>query len=52
MSYKCVKKYVKGEKVKIMFVKSAEKDSNILTKNLSRDLHERHFKKVIGEKHE
>ena len=31
--------------VKIVFVKSAEHDSNILAKNLSRDLHYRQSKK-------
>ena len=32
----------------IVFVKTAENDSNILTKYLSEDLHERHSKKMIG----
>ena len=43
-------KYVEDGVVKIVFVKSAENDSNIFTKNLSADLHEKHLKKVVGEK--
>ena len=35
-----------------VFVKSTENDSNILTKNLSGDLYERHPKMMVGEKSE
>ena len=36
--------------VKIIFIKSAENDSDILTKNVSDVLHEKQSKKMIGEK--
>ena len=36
--------------MKIIFVKSAENDSDIFTKNLSADLYKKHLKKIIGEK--
>ena len=39
---KYVNKYVEYGMVEIVFVKSAENDSNILTKKLSGDLHEKH----------
>ena len=48
--YKYVNEYVKDGVVKIVFVKSADNDSNILTKNLSADLHEKHSKKMVIEK--
>ena len=35
---------------RIDFVKSADNDSNILTKNLSSDFHEKQAKKMVGEK--
>ena len=38
--------------VEIVFMKAAEYDINILTKSLSGDLHERHSRKMIGEKPE
>ena len=41
-------KYV-NEYVKIVFVKSADNDSNILTKNVSTELHEKHSKKMVIE---
>ena len=50
IKYNCVNEYVQDRVIKIVFVKSAENDSNILTKNLSADLHEKHSKKMIGEK--
>ena len=34
----------------IVFVKSDDNDSNILTKNLSADLHEEHLKKMVASK--
>ena len=43
--YKYVNEYVEDRVVKIVFVMSAENDSNILTKNLSAELHEKHSKK-------
>ena len=42
--------YVEDGVVKIAFVKSTYDDSNILTKNLSADLHEKHSKKMVIEK--
>ena len=40
--YKYVNGYVEDGIVKIIFVKSAENDSDILTKNLSAKLYEKH----------
>ena len=48
--YKYVNEYVEDEVVKIIFVKPDENDSNILRKNLSAKLHEKHSKKMVGEK--
>ena len=46
--YKYVNEYVEDEVIKIIFVKSADNDSNI-PKNLSSELHEMHLKKMVGE---
>ena len=43
----CVNEYMEDGIVKIVFVKSAENDIDILTKTLSGDLHEKHSKKMI-----
>ena len=43
-----VTKQVEDGKVKMVFVQSAENNINILTKNLSGILHEKHSKKMIG----
>ena len=43
-------KYDEDKVVKIVFVKSADNDSNILTKNLSANVHEKHSKKMLFEK--
>ena len=48
--YKYVNEYVEDRVVKIIFVKSVDNNSNILTKNLSADLHEKHAKKMVIEK--
>ena len=48
--YKYVNEYVEDGIVKIIFVKSADNDSDILTKNLSTELHEKHVKKTVIEK--
>ena len=48
--YKYVNEYVEDGIVKIIFVKSADNDSNILTKNLSTELHGKHAKKMVIEK--
>ena len=50
MRYKYVNEYVEDGVVAIVFVKSADNDSNILTKNLSVELHEKHSKKMVIEK--
>ena len=42
--------FVVDDIVITLFDKSAENDSNILTKNLRRNLHGKHSKKIIGEK--
>ena len=47
---KYVNEYFEEGVVKIIFVKSAENDSHILTKNLSDELHKKHSKKMIGGK--
>ena len=52
IKYQYVNKYVEDAAVKIIFVQSAENDSDILTKNLSVELHEKHLRKMIGEKFE
>ena len=48
--YKYVNEYVEDGVVEIMFVKSADNGSNILTKNLSAKLCKKHSKKMVGEK--
>ena len=48
--YKCVNEYVEDGIVKIICVKSAGNDSNILTKNLIAELHEKHARKMVIEK--
>ena len=40
--YKYVNKYVEDGVVKIVFMKSADNDNNILAKKLRADLHEKH----------
>ena len=49
---KYVNEYVEDGIVKILFVTSAVHDSNILMKNLSGNLHEKHSKKIMGDKPE
>ena len=48
--YKYVDEYVEDEVVKIVFVKSADNDNNILIKNLSTELYEKHSKKMVGKR--
>ena len=45
--YKYVNEYVEDGVVQIVFVKSADNDSDILSKNLSAEPHEKHSKKMI-----
>ena len=49
--YKYVNVYVEDGIVKIIFAKSADNDSDILTKNLSAELHEKHARMMVIEKH-
>ena len=46
--YKYVNDYVEDGIVKIVFVKSSDKDSDILIKNLSTELYEKYSKKIMG----
>ena len=48
--YKYKNKYVEDGVVKVVFVKSTDNDSNILTKHLCAELHEKHSKKMVTEK--
>ena len=48
--YKYVNEYLEDGTVKIIFVKSAENDSDILTKNLSAELHNKHSRNMEIEK--
>ena len=48
--YKYVNKYVEDGVVKLVFVKSIDNDSDILTKNVSAELHEKPSKKKVIEK--
>ena len=47
---KYVNEYCKEGKLKIIFVKSTDNDSDIMTKNLSGDLHYKHLKKLIKQR--
>ena len=48
--YKYVHEYIESIVIKIVFVKSADNDNSIITKNLSAEHHEKHSKKMVGEK--
>ena len=48
--YKYVNEYVEDGIVEKKYVKSADNDNDILTKNLSAELHEKHSKKMVVEK--
>ena len=48
--YRYVNEYVEDGVVKIIFVKSADNDSNILIKKISAELHEKHAKKMVMKK--
>ena len=45
-----VNEYVEDGVTKIIFVKSKDNDSDLLTKNLGSDLYTKHSKKLITEK--
>ena len=42
--------YIQDGIIKIIFVKSTDNNNNILTKNLSAELQEKHSNKMVGEK--
>ena len=48
--YKYVNEYVKNGVVKFVFVKFAENDSDILTKNQNAELYEKESNKMMNEK--
>ena len=48
--YKYVNQYVVNGMVKRVLASSAENDSNILTENISEEMHWRHSRKMIDEK--
>ena len=48
--YRFVQEFVFNGFIKVIFVKTENNDSDIFTKNLGGDLHERHSKKMIVEK--
>ena len=48
--YEYVNEHVHDELFKIIFVKSANNGSDILTNNLSVELHVKHLRRMIGEK--
>ena len=47
---KFVHEYVEYGLINIIFARSKGNDSDILTKNLPSDLHQKHSKKLIGDK--
>ena len=48
--YKYVNGYAEDRVIKIIFVRFVDNYSNILTKKLSAELHEKHSKKKVTEK--
>ncbi len=48
--YRFVQEFVLDRFIKVIFVRTENNDSDIFTKNLGGDLHERHSKKMIVEK--
>ena len=47
IKYKYLNEYIEDGMIKIVFIKLAENDGNMLTKNPHGELHEKHFKKII-----
>ena len=47
--YRYVNKYVENKLVRLVFVKSADNNSNILPNCLSEELHQKHSRKMVGE---
>ena len=48
--YKFVTEYIEDGIIKVIFVKSADNDSDIMTKNLGSELHSKHAGKMISMK--
>ena len=48
--YKYVNEYVEDGVIKIIFVKSGDNDSDIMTKNLGGDLYSKHSNKLVKER--
>jgi hypothetical protein len=48
--YKFVNEFVEDGFLRIIFVRSKNNDADMFTKNLKGELHEKHSKKMIGEK--
>jgi topoisomerase IA-like protein len=48
---KFVGEYVENGKIKIVFIRSGDNDSDIMTKNVQRDLDDKHSKRLIGKQH-
>ncbi len=48
--YKFVTEYIEDEIIKVIFVKSAYNDSDIMSKNLGSELHSKHGSKMISMK--
>jgi len=48
--YKYVNEYVEDGVIKIIFVKSGDNDSDIMTKNLGEDLYSKHSNKLVKER--
>ena len=49
---KFVKEYCENGTIKIIFVRSENNDSDIMTKNLAGPLHKKHSEKLVGPKKE
>ena len=48
--YKFVNEFVEDGFLRIIFVRSEDNDADMFTKNLKGELHEKHSKKMIGER--
>jgi hypothetical protein len=48
--YRFVQEFVMDGFLKIIFVRTADNDADIFTKNLTGDLHEKHCDKMVGAK--
>jgi hypothetical protein len=47
--YHFVQEFIEDGFIKIEFVRSAENDSDLLTKNVNQELYEKHTKKFLGD---